>query len=153
MKGPPLAETPLSAPGVMRDIGELLLRRLRKRTREGKDVHGRAFRALSTAYAKAKHKALGHDRADLTVSGRMLADMAVRPTKNTVSVYFTSAGGKATGRTLIQRSRAIGAADKAEWHTISGAGKSRVKREWFDLNAADEAAAQAVLDAYLENLK
>lgn len=41
------------------------------------------------------------------------------------------------GPTLIQQSRAIPPGQKALWHHVSGAGKSRVKREFFDLNAED----------------
>ena len=38
---------------------------------------------------------------------------------------------------MIQRSRNIPAEQKAIWHQVAGAGKSRVKREFFDLNARD----------------
>jgi hypothetical protein len=43
-------------------------------------------------------------------------------------------------RTLIQQSRAVPSIKKARWHEIDGAGRSRVKREFFGLNAEDETA-------------
>jgi len=43
-------------------------------------------------------------------------------------------------KTLIQQSRAISSKLKATYHEIDGAGKSRVKRPFFSLNAADETA-------------
>lgn len=47
------------------------------------------------------------------------------------------------GQTLVQRSRAVPAAEKAAYHQIEGAGKRRVKREFFGLTAADE---QVIVD-------
>lgn len=41
------------------------------------------------------------------------------------------------GPTLIQQSRRVSPAEKAIYHNVAGAGKSRVKREFFDLNASD----------------
>ena len=41
------------------------------------------------------------------------------------------------GRTLIQRSRDLRPAEKALFHNVSGAGKSKVKREFFDLDDSD----------------
>lgn len=47
---------------------------------------------------------------------------------------------KAAGRTFIQRSRSKTPAEKAAFHQIDGAGKSKVKRLFFELDNADEAA-------------
>ena len=44
------------------------------------------------------------------------------------------------GRSLIQRSRAVRPSEKALFHNVTGAGKSRVKREFFDLDASDQQA-------------
>lgn len=57
-------------------------------------------------------------------------------------------------RTFIQRSRSKTPAEKARFHQIDGAGKSKVKRLFFELNANDEAAIvnriQDGLDAALK---
>ncbi len=45
--------------------------------------------------------------------------------------------GRAKGRTLIARSRDVRPAEKALFHNVSGAGKARTKREFFDLDASD----------------
>lgn len=43
-------------------------------------------------------------------------------------------------KTFIQRSRALSPAEKAAFHQIDGAGKSHVKRPFFELDSADENA-------------
>ena len=42
--------------------------------------------------------------------------------------------------TLIQQSRAKSPAEKALIHNVAGAGKARVTREFFDLDADDQRA-------------
>lgn len=125
----------------MREVGDLLVRRIRTRTEGGKDVQGSAFRSYSPDYAEQKKQALGHNRVDLTVSGRMLNDMQVtETTKHSATISFVSQGGSSSGGTLIQRSRAMGAADKALYNNPS--------REFFGASEEDE---QAIADG-LERL-
>jgi hypothetical protein len=52
--------------------------------------------------------------------------------------------------TMVQRSRKVPAADKAAFHTVTGAGRSRVKRDFFDLSEAD---ADALLERLDERLR
>ncbi len=47
---------------------------------------------------------------------------------------------KRRGATFIQRSRTVRPSEKAAFHDELGAGRSRVKREFFALNQADEDA-------------
>lgn len=47
---------------------------------------------------------------------------------------------KGAGGTFIQRSRSLGAAEKATFHQIDGAGRSHVIRRFFDLSEADVTA-------------
>ncbi len=126
----------------MRDVGALAVRMIRTRTEAGTDVNGASFRAYSAGYEKQKREALGHARVDLTVSGRMLNDMQVtEASKNSVSITFISQGGGSSGGTFIQRSRSMGAADKAAFNDPS--------RHFFGLNAENEAAIVAALDEAL----
>ncbi len=68
----------------------------------------------------------------------MLNDMQAQPTPTSVRIGFISGGsGRGTG-TFIQRSRAVGAAEKAFFHNVAGAGRRRVKREFFGLSTEDE---------------
>lgn len=53
-------------------------------------------------------------------------------------------------RTLIQRSRAVSPQEKAAYHTVTGAGRSRVKREFFDVGREDTQAIVNVLQTRLE---
>lgn len=117
----------------MRDVGDLLVRRIRTRTEQGRSVNGGAFKSYSPGYAEAKKQAVGHSRVDLTVSGRMLNDMQVTSTtKTTATISFVSQGGGASGGTFIQRSRSLGAADKAGYNNPS--------REFFGASEEDEHA-------------
>lgn len=49
--------------------------------------------------------------------------------------------------TRIQQSRAKSPAEKATYHELLGAGRSKVKREFFGLNSDDEAAIYARIEA------
>src|SRR5262245_27098174 len=114
----------------MRDVGEFLIRTIRTRTEAGTDVHGVPFRPYSLGYAKQKSAALGHSKVDLTVSGRMLNDMHVTAASKTgCTISFVSQGGGNSGGTFIQRSRSLGAADKAEFNNPS--------REFFAISDAE----------------
>ncbi len=53
-------------------------------------------------------------------------------------------------QTLIQRSRSVGAAQKAQWHQVDGAGKSRVRRPFFGLTSADVAAIEQRVGLHLD---
>ena len=121
----------------MRDVGDLLLRRIRTRTEAGQDVSGSAFDDYSPGYAQRKREALGHARVDLTVSGRMLNDFQVTSVTNrSATLSFISQGGSSVGGTFIQRSRAMGAADKAAYNNPT--------REFVGASEEDE---QAIVDA------
>lgn len=123
---------------LMQEIGDFAVQQIRTRTESGVDHHGIAFVPLSAAYAKQKQKAVGHSRADLTVSGRMLNDMGVvAVTERSCEISFRSqGGGGGRGGTFIQRSRAMGAADKAFFHVEGNHG---IVRDFFDLSEEDEA--------------
>src|SRR5262245_40695921 len=99
--GQPLEDFPLAPEQLMKEIGLLALRLIRTRTEKQTDVHGRPFRPLSAGYAAQKAAAGLPGEPDLTVSGRMLNDMAITEiTDGKVSLGFLSAGGTAprTGR-------------------------------------------------------
>lgn len=53
------------------------------------------------------------------------------------------------GPTFIQRSRAVAPEQKALYHQELGAGKARVKREFFDISAVELDAIAARLDTLL----
>lgn len=122
--------------GLMHEIGLFAVNRIQARTQQGIDYEGRTFTPLSEGYAKQKQKALGHARADLQVSGRMLNDMGVvAVTEKSCEISFRSQGGTASGTTFIQRSRSVGAADKAFFHVEGNHG---VVRDFFGLSDEDE---------------
>lgn len=161
--GTKLDELPIDE-ALMRDVGLLAERLIRTRTEQMRDVNGAPLQPLSPGYAKAKAEAGLLPVPNLTVSGRMLNDMAVMDvTPRSVSIGFLSSGGTAlrTGRrrkgvptasTFIQRSRSVGAADKAFYHNETGAGRSGVVREFFALSPSDEDAIEAAIDAHLERV-
>jgi hypothetical protein len=51
--------------------------------------------------------------------------------------------------TLIQQSRRKSPAEKAAYHHVAGAGRSRVKREFFDLTEQDMTALRTDLSRRL----
>lgn len=51
--------------------------------------------------------------------------------------------------TFIQQSRQESPEQKAIYHQVTGAGKGRVKREFFDLSATDEHVLADKLDALI----
>jgi len=135
---------------VMHDVGDLAIRMIRTRTESGRDKDGRAFIAYTPAYAELKAKELGAGPVNLTVSGRMLNDMEVSDTSpNKASIGFRSSGGRASGKTFIQRSRSVGAEDKARWHDRDGAGKSRIKRPFMGLTDQETAKVKERVEKYL----
>lgn len=52
--------------------------------------------------------------------------------------------------TFIQRSRSVGAGQKAAWHQVEGAGKSHVLRPFLGLSDADADAIAKRLDQGLD---
>jgi hypothetical protein len=50
---------------------------------------------------------------------------------------------------MVQRSRKVPAAEKAVYHQIAGAGKSRIKREFFGLTPQDMDMISALLERRL----
>lgn len=133
----PLRDILPKGEGLMREVGDFAVSRIRTRTEQGLSHDGIPFQPLSEGYAKQKQKHLGHSRADLTVSGRMLNDMGVvAVTERSCEISFRSQGSSGgRGGTFIQRSRAVGAADKAFFHVEGSRG---VKRDFFGLSDADE---------------
>ena len=136
---------------VMRDVGDLSIRFIRTRTERGIDKDGNAFVAYTPKYAELKAKELGSaSPVNLTVSGRMLNDMDVsEAAPNRVSIGFRSSGGGASGGTFIQRSRSVGAEDKARYHDRDGAGKSRTKRPFLGLTDQETEQVRTRVERYL----
>jgi hypothetical protein len=133
---------------LMQDIGDFVIRKIRTRAEQEQGYQGETFTPLSTGYAKRKAKALGSARADLTVSGRMFNDMQVTTaTETSVEIGFISQGGSpGRGGTFIQRSRAVGAADKAFFHITGNHG---IIRDFFGVSEEDEDEIVAFIDAEL----
>lgn len=150
----PLASLVDLPASLLKDVGDLAVQMIRSRTERGISVDGGPFQPLSPAYADAKRKAGLSPVADLTVSGRMLNDMRASVVdKNTIEIRFVSRGGGSSGGTFIQRSRSVGAADKAYYHHEAGAGKSRVRRRFFDLSLAETATIASRIRAYLDKVR
>lgn len=126
-----------SGPKLMQEVGDYVVRRIRARTEQAQGYQGDSFAPLSPGYAKQKAAALGHTRPDLTVSGRMLNDMGVvAVTDTSAEISFRSQGGGSGRGTFIQRSRSMGAADKAFFHVKGNHG---IVRDFFGVSDEDEA--------------
>lgn len=51
------------------------------------------------------------------------------------------------GPTLIQRSRSVSPQQKAIYHTVTGAGRSRVIRDFFNLGPGDDEAIRRLVQS------
>lgn len=146
---------PLVSAEVMREVGTLAIRLIRTRTMGGRDVQGQPFAPYTPDYAAKKAKEGLGTTPNLTVSGRMLNDMAVTEAlPGKASIGFTSSGGSTRGKglTLIQRSRAVGAEDKARYHDVMGAGKSRTLRKFLGLTREEADTVRARVARYLDEI-
>jgi hypothetical protein len=146
---------PLVDQALLRDIGDLAVRMIRTRTQQGIDRTGAAFAPYTPGYAEKKAKEVGAGPVNLTLSGRMLNDMGVTGiTPGTVTIGFRSSGGSTRGKglTMIQRSRAVGAEDKARAHDVTGAGKARTKREFLGLTATETETLRARVARHLDDV-
>ena len=74
---PALTDLELVTKEDMRELGLLARERILTRTLQGVDANGAPFQAYSEGYAKQKRAALGTDRVNLQVSGRMLNDIQI----------------------------------------------------------------------------
>jgi len=74
---PALTDLELVTKEDMRELGLLARERILTRTLQGVDASGAPFQAYSEGYAKQKRAALGTDRVNLQVSGRMLNDIQI----------------------------------------------------------------------------
>lgn len=149
-------QQPFLDAATMRDVGDLAIRMIRTRTEAGKDVTGAAFAPYTPGYAERRAKEGLGITPNLTVSGRMLNDMgvvAVAP--GSVSIGFRSSGGgpvRGKGLTLIQRSRALGAEDKARFHDVLGAGASRTVRKFLGLTPQETETIRDRVRRHLDDL-
>lgn len=63
----------LTDKALMREVGQMAIRAIQARTRQGRDVKGQSFAPYSPAYEKRKADAgVGTGTVNLTVSGDML---------------------------------------------------------------------------------
>jgi hypothetical protein len=57
---------------------------------------------------------------------------------------------RASGNTLIQNSRNVSPQQKAVFHNVVGAGRSKVRREFFNLGPSDAEAIVNLLETRLD---
>jgi hypothetical protein len=66
--------------------------------------------------------------------------------------FFFMAKSRGSAQTLIQQSRRIGSAQKAQYHEIEGAGRSHIRRPFFELNDDDISQVLFRLEIGVERL-
>ncbi len=88
----PLAKTRIYTKEQMRELGLLVIERVRRRTLSGKDVDEAAFHAYSPEYAKRKRQQVGGSgTVNLQASGAMLRGIVIAEVTDTkVVVGFSS---------------------------------------------------------------
>ncbi len=92
----------------MKELGNKVRERTRRRTKSGLDINNKKFKKYTTEYMEKKKT-----NVNLTLTGKMLKDISVKAKKNAVEI-------KAKDK-------------KAKYHQYMGAGKSKVIRTWFGI--------------------
>ena len=100
-----------------------------KRTEAGRDYKGRAFKKYSKGYARKRAKEGRTLTPNLYFEGLMLGNMTFKIISSTKGIiHFPNTDQN----------------KKAFWHNISGAGKGKVVREFFNVNKKEEDKAVEV---------
>jgi len=118
---------------VLNELGLAAQRIIMKRTREGKDYQGNQFQSYSEAYKKKRQRAgLPTDPVNLLfneIDGMMMSiDYKAIDSSNTAQLFFED---NAKARL-------------AEFHNESGAGRSKVIREFWNLSEEEKEKLSAV---------
>ena len=124
---PPLKDLTFSDRGLIREVLLLLRERIIRRTLSGRDESGAAFRRYSPTYKK-------QGTVNLQDTGQML--QGITPTR--VQERRGELGFKGGG-----------ALQKATWHHVTGAGRSRVIRRFFGITREDEDTAFKRVEAFI----
>lgn len=85
-----LANLPLSDRALMHEVGLLVRERIIRRTLAGQSVDGGPFKPYSEGYRAWKAQQGGSGTPNLQLSGRMLNDIAITETENSVTLDFKS---------------------------------------------------------------
>ena len=103
-------------------IGTRIKNNIFIRTNAGKDFNFKPFKPYSPKYAKKNNKTT----VNLTLTGEMLNTMVYRTlAKDKGKIFFSTADAR----------------EKATWHNITGAGRSKIIREFFGVNDKDNESA------------
>lgn len=120
---------------LLKKVGDLVLGRISARTKAGIDSQGRPFEPYSEQYAKKREKKGLQKTPDLEYSGAMLGNMKAQVDldREQVTIYFPDP---------VE-------AQKAHFHNNEGAGKSKVVREFYDLNNDDITAVRELIKEHI----
>lgn len=126
---------------LLNKIGLAGIRRIKDRTRRGVDYLGLSFKAYSEGHAKKRRKlGLPTGHVDLVFS---LYDGMMQQLDHMV---FRDLSGLSI---LIDDNEKQ---QLAVWHNIEGAGRSRVKREFFNLSDADVDEIDTLVGVHIDGL-
>jgi len=130
------------------DIGQSIAIRIARRTTRGVDFEGDAFTEYSDGYRIQKAKEVGAGPVNLTLSGQMLNDIKVTAaTERSCELGFSTFGKGSRRGTMVQRSRSMGANDKAFYATEGSHG---VRRQFFELSDEDEQFVADVVERLID---
>jgi len=125
--------------GLIEDLAIEAKKRILQRTSEGKDFRGMSFKPYSQRWRKER-SARGRktSRVDLEFEGRMLAELETKTDQGsaTARVYFSNDSEAA----------------KARYHSITGAGKSGARREFFALGEVDKRALEKMVEDHIKGV-
>lgn len=125
---------------LLSDMAEEARSAILKRTARGIDYKGASFKPYSRRW-KAERKRQGRQAShvDLNFTGRMLSEVqtTVDPVTGRATVLISGSG---TGGRL------------ARYHHSSGAGSSKITREFFGLNESDKEKLKKMLEEHIDEV-
>ncbi len=133
-------KTNLITAQLLADLAEEARSAILRRTARGLDYKGMPFKSYSRRWmAERRKRGKQTSRVDLNFTGRMLSDVLTRidPANGRAVVSF---GGSGTGSRL------------AYYHHVSGAGSSRVRREFFALSEGDVENLKKMLEEHIDGV-
>ena len=118
------------------NVSAFQIRNIKDRTqRKGIDVNGSPFRPYSKAYRRRLVKQSGV--VDLTDTGQMFSSLTSRIVPSKGTLFFRQAQAN----------------KKAYYHDEAGAGKTKVRRQFFSISKKEEVNIQKIFEDVIKGIK
>jgi len=119
---------------ILKKIAIIIKNKIFVTTQSGKDFKLKSFKPYSKKYASKE----GKTTVNLTQTGEMLNQMTqILLTNQTAKIFFATKDAR----------------NRARWHNVEGAGKSKVIRVFFGVTDNDEKKSRDLYDKEIKRIK